>query len=295
MLYYRSPLPNHAAFFRRLFFSTTKVTSNTTAAVAFTPLRSHPTKGMSLATITLQNPVANTFTLSSLQDLGEAVSCVEAAGSNVRGLILRSGVPGFFSAGFNIPVFKGIDEKDFNGLWSLGKDIFRRIHALPVPSVAAINGHALGLGCVLSMACQYRYVVDSADKGIGLNEVAVGMPVPEWLATRFSNLTSSRTAEDILPAGTILSPNQAHQIGLVDSVFESDGEMDTAISSLLHRHTKVPQAAQAATIRYLRQPFLDHFDECFERDNRQLWTAINGQDAQQTIAAAIAQLSSRKK
>ncbi|KAJ1813269.1 dodecenoyl-CoA isomerase, partial [Coemansia sp. RSA 2599] len=98
-----------------------------------------------LATVTMSSPKANTFDHASLQALDEAVKQVEAK-KGVRGLVLTSAVDGFFSGGFSLPIFRQIGHRDFLQLWMLGKSVFRRIYSLPVPSVAAIDGHALGLG-----------------------------------------------------------------------------------------------------------------------------------------------------
>ncbi|KAJ1892588.1 dodecenoyl-CoA isomerase, partial [Kickxella alabastrina] len=247
-----------------------------------------------LAKITMNSPKANTFTYASLQALGEAVAEVEAQ-KGVRGLVLDSAVDGFFSGGFNLPIFQKISQEDFMQLWSLGKHIFRRIYSLPVPSVAAIDGHALGLGCVMAMACQQRYMVIGAKKLIGLNEVAVGMPLPEWLAVRFRDLTSMRTAEDLLASGTAITAPRAHQIGLIDEVFTSKDEMNAAAMDFLWKRAAISYYAQSETLKNLRRGFLDYFDAEFERDNARFWIAMSHPSTQQCIDRAIAQLAAKSK
>ncbi|KAJ1796573.1 hypothetical protein LPJ56_007144 [Coemansia sp. RSA 2599] len=176
----------------------------------------------------------------------------------------------------------------------LGKSVFRRIYSLPVPSVAAIDGHALGLGCVMAMACQKRYMVDSK-KLIGLNEVAVGMPVPEWLGVRFRDLTGSRVAEDLLGVGAALTATEACSAGLVDSVFASKSEMDAAAVDFLQTRAAASAYAQSETLGALRRHFLDYFDQSSERDNKRFWAAISHPDTQRSIERALEKLSSRKK
>ncbi|KAJ2348816.1 hypothetical protein GGF43_004503 [Coemansia sp. RSA 2618] len=265
--------------------------SSALAPVSFTALDG----GGQLAKITLNNPRANLFDHASLQALGSAMDAVETA-SNVRGLVLQSAVGGFFSAGFSLPALHQVDRAGFERLWVVGKHVFRRIYALPVPSVAAIDGHALGLGCVMAMACQRRFMV-AAEKPalIGLNEVAVGMPVPEWLAARFRSLTSARDAELILPRGSSLKPAQAHAIGLVDSLFASRDEMDSAIQADFSSGSRVSAYAQQETIRGLRREFLDYFDACFDKDTEQFWQAISSAETQAAIGNALAQLKAKSR
>ncbi|KAJ2877795.1 dodecenoyl-CoA isomerase [Coemansia asiatica] len=245
-----------------------------------------------LATITMNNPKANTFDHASLQALDEAVKQVQTK-KGVRGLVLTSAVDGFFSGGFNLPIFRQIARQDFLQLWLLGKSVFRRIYSLPVPSVAAIDGHALGLGCVMAMACQKRFMVDSK-KLIGLNEVAVGMPVPEWLAVRFRDLTSPRIAEDLLGIGAAMSATEACKAGLVDSVFALKSEMNAAALEFLKTRAAVSSYAQSETLSALRSHFLGYFDQSFERDNERFWAAISHPDTQRSIDRALEKLAAKK-
>ncbi|KAJ2550214.1 hypothetical protein EV175_004156 [Coemansia sp. RSA 1933] len=248
----------------------------------------------------MNNPRANTLDQESLDALDSAVLEAES-NKDVRGLVLESAVDGFFSGGFNLSVFQQITHAEFMRLWTVSKAIFRRIHALPVPSVAAIDGHALGLGFVFAMACQFRYMVrpDPSGSGgskrlVGLNEVAVGLPVPEWLVLRFRDLTTLRTAEDLLASGAMLSASRAHQAGLVDQLFCSSTGMHAAIVADLSRRATIPHQAQKQTIALLRRDYLDRFDACNERDNRFFWDVVSSTGTQQAIASALAKLKAKK-
>ncbi|KAJ2335791.1 hypothetical protein GGH92_007930 [Coemansia sp. RSA 2673] len=259
--------------------------------VAFSELAGPLSPGC-VATITMACAKANSFDLAALEGLSHALAQVEAQ-AGVRGLVLQSGTAGFFSAGFSLPVFHGIAQADFERLWALSRSIFRRLYALPAPSIAAIDGHALGLGCALAMACQHRYAVRSPGL-IGLNEVAVGLPVPQWLAERFRDLTSLRAAEELLSTGASLSVVSALPLGLVDAVFDSADDVATAASTRLRQCAAAPRAAQAETLEALRREYLARFDADCERDTAQLWRAISRPDTQNAIRAAIARLSNKR-
>ncbi|KAJ2744629.1 hypothetical protein GGI20_002809 [Coemansia sp. BCRC 34301] len=245
-----------------------------------------------VATITMSCAKANSFDATALQGLSQALAQVEAR-PDVRGLVLQSGVAGFFSAGFSLPVFSSISHADFKQLWALARDVFRRLHALPVPSIAAIDGHALGLGCALAMACQHRYAVRSSAL-IGLNEVVVGLPVPQWLAERFRDLTSLRAAEELLSTGATLSIDRALPLGLIDAIFDSSDAVAAAAHTRLHQCAAAPHFAQAETLEALRRPFLARFDADCEHDTEQLWRAISSSHTQHAIQAAIARLASKR-
>ncbi|KAJ2162201.1 dodecenoyl-CoA isomerase [Coemansia sp. RSA 552] len=258
--------------------------------------------GTRLATITLASPPANTFDYASLQALDAAIDTVERA-DDVRGLVLRSAVRGFFSAGFDLKALYRTDRSRFEQLWGLGKKVFRRIYALPVHSVAAIDGHALGLGCVMAMACERRYMVHRAAPSpaieakpvalIGLNEAAVGMPVPGWLAVRFRDLTSVRAAERLLADGSVLSPSAAADVGLVDKLFDSPQAMEHAITAELDKSARVSAMAQQQTLSTLRREFLDRFDRVSAQDTADFWTAVSSRETQAGIGKALARLKSK--
>ncbi|KAJ2831999.1 hypothetical protein GGI24_001394 [Coemansia furcata] len=245
-----------------------------------------------IATITMACAKANSFDITALEGLSQALAQVEAR-AGVRGLVLQSGTAGFFSAGFSLPVFHGISQADFERLWALSRDVFRRLFALPAPSIAVIDGHALGLGCALAMACQHRYAVRSPGL-IGLNEVAVGLPVPQWLAERFRDLTSLRAAEEFLSTGASLSVSHALPLGLIDAAFDSPDAVAAAAYARLRQCATAPRAAQAETLGALRRDYLARFDADCERDTAQLWHAISHPATQNAIQAAIARLARKR-
>ena len=100
--------------------------------------------------------------------------------------------------------------------------LFRRLFALPLPSVAAVNGHALAGGCILAMACDLRVMAEGSYQ-IGVNEVQLGIPFPAatFEIARRATPAAARTA--VLLQGRRFSPAEAHRIGLVHRL-APDGE-----------------------------------------------------------------------
>lgn len=114
--------------------------------------------------------------------------------------------------------------------------------------------HAPGGGAIISLACQYRLMTDGKFS-IGLNEVAVGLAVPMWLCDIFVQTVGTRTAERVLPLGLTFQAQSAKEIGLVDSIFQSDEEMDAAAIDQLDKCFKVDQFGRSSTIRFVRRQF----------------------------------------
>jgi enoyl-CoA hydratase/carnithine racemase len=181
--------------------------------------------------LTLDRPPANAIDETLLADLAAGL---DAARKNdaVRAVVL-TGAGAFFSGGFDFgaPRRDAAAEQRISALY---RDAHRKLLALPKPTVAMMNGHAVAGGLVLVLACDYRLGVDG-DYRVGLNEVAVGAAFPR---TAFEivrlRLPHARTGELIL--GAALYPaNQALRLGIVDEMFPPD----TFESTVLRRATRL--------------------------------------------------------
>jgi enoyl-CoA hydratase len=101
-----------------------------------------------------------------------------------------------------------------------GHALFERIEQLPYPVIAAISGHALGGGCELACACDVRYAVASAR--LGQPESTVGM-IPGWGGTfRLPRIIGLAAAKELIFTGALIDAHEAHELGLVNRVYEED-------------------------------------------------------------------------
>jgi 3,2-trans-enoyl-CoA isomerase len=176
--------------------------------------------------------------------------------------------------------------------------VFDVIYSSRLNTAAAMHGHSLGLGCVLGMACQDRFMVGNTPKPatIGLNEVAVGVPVPHWLVELFSQITSRRHAERLLPLGRILSVQEAVQTGLVDKAdFSNQQEMEEFVVRYLVGRNKAPRIAQAETMRVIRLNFLNFFRSSEEEDVATIVRYVQEEEAQSVLKAQIARLAEKSR
>ncbi|KAF8949397.1 dodecenoyl-CoA isomerase [Haplosporangium gracile] len=216
---------------------------------------------------------------------------------SVRAVILRSDLKSIFCAGIDFSEFmKG--PESFGNYWRSIREVFDVIYSSRLNTAAAMHGHSLGLGCVLGMACQDRFMVGNTPKPatIGLNEVAVGVPVPHWLVELFAQITSRRHAERLLPLGRILSVQEAVQTGLVDKAdFSSQQEMEEFVVRYLVGRNKAPRVAQAETMRVIRLNFLNFFRSCEEEDVTTIVRYVQEEEAQSVLKAQIARLAEKAK
>ncbi|MFT5498691.1 MAG: 3-hydroxyacyl-CoA dehydrogenase/enoyl-CoA hydratase/3-hydroxybutyryl-CoA epimerase, partial [Kiritimatiellia bacterium] len=161
---------------------------------------------------------ANIFDHDTLEQLIAHIGTIEAD-TSLKGLILISAKPKIFIAGADINAFSKVDDPEaLREIARVGQDTFARISDLKIPTVAAIHGQALGGGCEIALACDYRLASDSRDTKIGLPEVNLGI-LPAWGGSyRLPRLIGLPIALDIILGGKRLAPYPALKKGLVDQL-----------------------------------------------------------------------------
>ena len=173
----------------------------------------------SVAWLTIDKPGSSTNVLSS-GVLRELDAVLEPLVRNPpRAVIVISGKPSGFIAGADIKEFTGITniEEGFR-LIHAGQEILNRLEALPCPTVAAIQGFALGGGLELALACRYRVAVDDERLSLGLPEVQLGIHPGFGGTVRAVRLLGVRAAMEMMLTGKPVRADKALRIGLVDKL-----------------------------------------------------------------------------
>jgi 3-hydroxyacyl-CoA dehydrogenase/enoyl-CoA hydratase/3-hydroxybutyryl-CoA epimerase len=171
--------------------------------------------GMGVLTLDVPGKSANTLGGPVLRELDAVLVGIERAPP--RGLLLRSGKASGFIAGADITEFTGFKSVD-DALTAirLGQGLCDRVAALPCPTVALLQGFALGGGLELALACRYRVGVDDGKLALGLPEVLLGIHPGFGGTVRLVQLVGVRPAMDMMLTGKTLRSDKALRIGLVD-------------------------------------------------------------------------------
>jgi enoyl-CoA hydratase len=170
-----------------------------------------------VAVITMDNPPVNALTPLFLDDFEIAIEKIQTTGG-VRSVLITSDCPDFFSAGDDITKLKEIDA-GIIALLPRVHDVLNRFEALAIPTVAAINGHALGGGLELALTCDFRFIGKDCGR-IGLPEVRLGM-IPAFGGTQRLPLVVGKTkAIEMMFKGLQITTDEALEIGLVNAVYE---------------------------------------------------------------------------
>jgi len=179
-----------------------------------------------IAILTVNRPTKlNALNGETIGELEEAFARVEADAS-IRGLIITGSGEKAFVAGADIQELAVAGAIDAQSLALRGQRVLRRLEMLKKPSIAAINGFALGGGLELAMACTIR--IASGNAKMGQPEVKLGIPAGYGGTQRLPRLVGRGRAMEILLTGDPIDAQEAYRIGLVNRVVEQPALLDAA-------------------------------------------------------------------
>jgi enoyl-CoA hydratase/carnithine racemase len=167
----------------------------------------------------------NAITMETLQGLNEAIDRVNNEEA-LKGIIL-TGNGKYFSSGFDLGTFTSFQSKEEILDWfTFEEDVLFKLFTCSKPVVAAINGHATAMGMILSMACDYRLVVNSPKIKLGMTEIKIGLALTmvQGAVMRFG-LDTDKKYRDVVYKGELFAPDYAVNQGIYDELVENEDEL----------------------------------------------------------------------
>src|SRR5215217_1109506 len=178
------------------------------------------TREGSVGYITLDNPPANSYDLSFMEELSECVrSAAEDEGAGA--VILRSASERFFSAGADIKAFDSNSVEDNMRMVSQAHEGLSEIARTPKVFIAQIGATALGGGLEMALACDLRFGADG-EYVLGLPEATLGLLPGNGGTQRLPRLIGATRALDLMITGRRLSPTEAYELGTLDRLFPAE-------------------------------------------------------------------------
>lgn len=179
------------------------------------PLVSIERRDDGIAVVTLQNPKVNALSSEVLRQLRSAA---ESLTEQPPGAVVFTGGDRVFAAGADISEFSGPDEaRTIGGLFL---DALNAVAAIPRATIAAVAGFALGGGCELALACDFR--VASTKARFGQPEILLGIIPGGGGTQRLARLVGPARAKDLIFTGRQVRADEALAIGLADRVVDPD-------------------------------------------------------------------------
>ena len=172
------------------------------------------------AVATINRPKAlNALNSEVLSDLDELVRTV-SADADIRALVITGSGEKAFVAGADIGEMSTLTPAEGEAFGKHGNDVFRKLETLPIPTIAAVNGFALGGGCELSMSCDIRLCADTAV--FGQPEAGLGITPGFGGTQRLARLVSPGMAKQLIYTAKNITADEAYRIGLVNAVYPLD-------------------------------------------------------------------------
>jgi enoyl-CoA hydratase/carnithine racemase len=234
------------------------------------------------ALVTLNRPPANAISEQLVRDLAGALASVESDES-VRSVIITGAGERIFCAGADLgSAFSGGDMRDFI---RFGNGTLRRIERFPKPVIAAMNGHALGGGCEIAMACHFRLLKETAR--MGQTETTLGI-IPGFGGTqRMPRLIGRTKALEFMILGTQVSAAECLTLGLVNRVTK-EGETLAEAKALARAIAKRPPLATRLLIEAVDDGLDAPIDRALEVETRAFLQTLRTEDAAEGIQAFFA-------
>lgn len=171
-----------------------------------------------IATLSLDRPPMNPLSIEVQDQIGAAAH--EIAGADGIAAVIVYGGEKVFAAGADIKEMQAMTYPEMVDRASVIQECFKAVARIPVPTIAAITGYALGAGCELALCCDFR--VAASDAKLGQPEILLGVIPGAGGSQRLPRLVGVSRAKDLIFSGRMVDAEEALSIGLVDEVAEPD-------------------------------------------------------------------------
>ncbi len=203
----------------------------------------------SVALISMDDGKANALSKSGIAEIRSAID--DAVADESVGAVVLAGREGRFSGGFDLGVMTSGDFGAIVDLVADGGDLVRHIFHCDIPVVAACTGHALAAGALMLLGADVRVGADGPYK-IGLNEVAIGMVLPDWGMTIARERLSKRHLQRSVANARITDPERAIDVGFLDRVVAPELVLDCAVEEAVGLASSLDPTAYRGTMANFR-------------------------------------------
>ncbi|NMO93887.1 enoyl-CoA hydratase/isomerase family protein [Actinomycetospora sp. TBRC 11914] len=233
--------------------------------------------------VRLAAPPVNALSAAVVAGLERALDAFDS--SDARVLVITSDVPGFFVAGADLKAMADFAPEDFGRYLEALRRPIERIAAADRPSIAVVEGQALGGGLELAMAASLR--VAGRDARLGLPETRLGLVPGAGGTQRLPRLVGRGRALDLMLTPRTVNAAEAHAIGLVDRLVDAGGAEEAA-RAWAAGLAALPTSALGAVLRCVDDAHDLPLAEGLAREADRVGELFAGEDAREGVAAFLA-------
>lgn len=233
--------------------------------------------------LTINRPAAlNALNDQVIRELDEALDSIDL--DTVRCLVVTGEGQKAFVAGADIGQMRGLTKKEGVAFGKLGNDVFRKLETLPIPTIAAVCGFALGGGCELAMSCDIRLCSDTAV--FGQPEVGLGITPGFGGTQRMARLIGMGRAKELLYTARKVKAPEALAIGLVQGVYPVEQLMEEALKMAGRIAGNAPIAVRA-TKKAVNDGLQVDMDRAIEIEEALFGSCFETEDQQNAMGAFV--------
>ena len=200
--------------------------------------------------------------------------------AEARVVVLTGAGEKAFVAGADIKYMSGLSKDEAKEWGELGQNAAQLLETMPKPTIAAINGFALGGGCELALACDLRYASTAAK--LGQPEINLGI-IPGWGGTqRLARACGVGVAKDLILTGRVVDAEEALRVGLVNGVHDPVLEKGREVATLLASKGPLALAAAKRAVNHALQG--DHVEN-LQREAEEFGSLFASEDAREGMTA----------
>jgi enoyl-CoA hydratase/carnithine racemase len=232
--------------------------------------------------ITLNRPPANSYEIEFMRQLNDAIEAADAD-REVRVTIVKSDLPKFFSAGADVKAFMANDKAGNMSMIRVAHQTLNKMRKSGKVFIAAIQGHALGGGLEITLACDLRFAEEGAYK-LGLPEVTLGLLPGNGGTQRLPRLIGANKALEMMITGETITPQEALQLGLVNRLYPSGQLMEQT-----QTYAEKLAAGASVAVRQIKQAVYQgiekSLDDALALERELIEPLFDTEDAQEGFAA----------
>ncbi len=209
-----------------------------------------------ITVVRMDRPPANALDLALVGKLDSALEQIE---SDEAGAVVLTGSGDFFSAGLDLKIVPAYSEHEQTEMILAMGRMIGRLYAYPRPTVAAVNGHAVAAGTLLTLACDYR-IGTRGEYRFGLTGAQVGIPYPVAAHAIIEAELDPGTRRNMLLGAGQFGPEEALEKGVLDELASADDVVDRAITVARERsalpsdaYKKIKLQLRAAALLRIRE------------------------------------------
>jgi enoyl-CoA hydratase len=223
----------------------------------------------------------NALDRPTLEELRDTLAEL-ALDASARVVVLTGAGERAFVAGADIKYMSGLGVDEARAWGELGHRSAQLLETMPKPTIAAINGFALGGGCELALACDLRFAASTAK--LGQPEINLGI-IPGWGGTqRLARVCGLGVAKELVLTGRPVDADEALRLGLVNAVHDPVAEKAREVAKLLASKSPVALAAAKRALNHALQG--DHVEN-LEREATEFAELFASEDAKEGMTAFV--------